>query len=71
MTKVEIAGYLASLNSLIEAQEKSGTNLRSQLLAQEYEKYWNLLKQIITKENDHETRQSHFFDRGRDQADRG
>lgn len=57
MNKTELAGYLINLHSLMEAQKGSNA-MSSTVLADEYEKHWNLLKAVITKENERETRQS-------------
>lgn len=55
-TKYEIASYLVSLHTLLEAQSKGAHSIPSTTLAAEYERNWSLLKDIITKENDDETR---------------
>lgn len=57
MTKSEIASYLVSLHTLLDAQTK-GIHPPSTSLAVEYEKHWALLKETIQKENEDETRQS-------------
>lgn len=56
MNKAEIASYLVSLHNLLEAQFKGPHAIPSTVLAEEYEKHWGLLKDIITKENERETR---------------
>jgi len=48
MTKQELAEYLANLDALMKAQEANGQP-RSDTLALEYAKHWNLLKQEIKK----------------------
>lgn len=60
MNKTEIASYLVSLHTLIDAQTKGQTSVASMILADEYEKHWGLLKEAITKEKDDETRQSEY-----------
>jgi hypothetical protein len=55
MYKAEIASYLVSLHTLLEAQSKGSHSIPSAVLAAEYDRYWGLLKQEI--END-ETRNS-------------
>jgi hypothetical protein len=65
MNKAEIASYLNSLHSLIEAQSKGAHSLASTTLSNEYDKYWALLKDEIAKENkSNETRTIEFTDRG-------
>lgn len=56
MNKADIASYLVSLHTLLEAQSKGVQCVPSALLATEYEKHWGLLKDTITKENEHDTR---------------
>lgn len=58
MTKSEIASYLVSLHTLLDAQTKGVHSVPSTSLAVEYEKHWALLKETIQKENEDETRQS-------------
>lgn len=58
MNKAEMASYLVSLHSLIEAQTKGSHSISSTTLAEEYEKHWDLLKETIQKENTNEARQS-------------
>lgn len=55
MNKSELAGYLINLHNLMDAQQATGLN-PSTLLADEYRKHWDLLKSIITKENEDEAR---------------
>lgn len=50
MTRAEIASYLVSLHSLMEAQSKGQRSIPSAHLADEYEKHWKLLKDEIAKE---------------------
>lgn len=54
MTKSELASYLVSLHTLLEAQSKGMTSVPSTTLAAEYEKHWALLKQAIEEEKDDE-----------------
>lgn len=56
MDKLELSSYLVNLHTLLEAQSKGVTSVPSQVLAQEYEKHWGLLKDTIAKENERETR---------------
>lgn len=55
MNKAEIASYLVSLHTLMEAQSKVGYSIPSQSLAVEYDKHWKMLKDAIAKEPDDET----------------
>lgn len=55
-TKYEIADYLVNLHTLIDAQRQNGNSTPSTTLADEYEKNWGELKDIITKENEDEAR---------------
>lgn len=50
MRKVDIAGYLVSLNALMEAQSKSVKATVSPILAAEYNLHWEMLKQKIMEE---------------------
>lgn len=68
MTKAEIASYLTSLLTLIEAQDTSGVHNRSAVLAAEYNKHWDMLKETIQKENDDEARRSDKLKVGIDKA---
>lgn len=63
MNKSEIASYLASLHTLMDAQFANPVADVSKTLAAEYEKHWGLLKEAIAKENADEARQS---ERGRE-----
>lgn len=54
MNRAEIASYLVSLHTLLEAQSKGAMPIPSTILAEEYERNWALLKETITKENRHE-----------------
>ena len=54
MSKTEIASYLVSLYTLLEAQSKGQTSVPSTVLAAEYEKHWGLLKEAIAKESEDE-----------------
>lgn len=56
MDKIEIASYLVDLHNLLQAQESTGGTAKSNTLLNEYNKYWVLLKETITKENENETR---------------
>lgn len=56
MTKAEIASYLVSLHTLMEAQSKGQRSIPSNFLAEEYEKHWKLLKDEMKKESTDETR---------------
>lgn len=56
MNKAEIASYLVSLHTLLEAQSKGVVSVPSTTLGDEYNKYWDQLKSIITKENEDEAR---------------
>lgn len=58
MRKDEIALYLVSLHTLLEAQSKAAGGVPNTVLADEYEKHWAMLKSTITQENDNEARQS-------------
>lgn len=57
MNKAEIASYLVSLHTLMEAQYHSPHAIPSAALAAEYNHYWDLLKQEITGETG--TKQEH------------
>lgn len=52
--KYEIAEYLVNLHTLLTAQDETGGLLKSQVLTEEYNRNWDLLK----KEIENETRQS-------------
>lgn len=52
MDKDEIASYLVSLHTLLEAQSKGVGAVPSTILADEYSKYWALLKSTIQEENE-------------------
>ncbi len=52
MTKAEIASYLVSLHTLLEAQSKGVQSVPSVKLADEYEKHWGLLKKAIEESAD-------------------
>lgn len=58
MTKDQIAGYLISIHTLLEAQERTGVTEKSKLLIDEYNLYWGRLKDIITKESQDASRKS-------------
>lgn len=55
-SKYELASYLTNLHTLLEAQSKGVVSVPSTVLAEEYERNWGLLKDIITKENENEAR---------------
>lgn len=50
MNKSELASYLVSLHTLIEAQMKSAHSIVSPTLGQEYERCWVQLKEAIQDE---------------------
>jgi hypothetical protein len=50
MNKAELASYLVSLHTLLEAQSKGSHAVPSATLAAEYEHHWGLLKQEIEKD---------------------
>jgi hypothetical protein len=55
MNKAELASYLVSLHTLLDAQSKSAHSLPSTTLAEEYDRTWGQLKDAIAKErNDDE-----------------
>lgn len=54
--KFSIASYLVSLHTLLEAQSKSVVSVPSTTLADEYKRNWDILKDMITKENADEAR---------------
>lgn len=54
MDKIALASYLVSLHTLLEAQSKGVTSVPSTVLATEYNKYWDLLKQAIEEEKSDE-----------------
>lgn len=51
MKKSEIASYLVSLNTLMEAQSKGVSALPSRVLAAEYQLYWEMLKSKIMEDH--------------------
>lgn len=55
MSKTEIAEYLVNLHTLLTAQEQTGSK-KSDVILDEYNKNWKLLKDEINKENSNETR---------------
>lgn len=67
-SKYEIAGYLVSLHTLLEAQSKGNLSVPSSVLAAEYEKHWRMLKDEISKENEDDSRQSQPLKRSSDQT---
>lgn len=70
MTKNEIASYLCSISTLLKDQDAAGVHGRSQTLAAEFEKHWDLLKSEIQKEQASETRKREFIEHGRDETRR-
>lgn len=50
MNKSELASYLVSLHTLMEAQSKAAGSIPSTTLAAEYERCWKQLKEKITDE---------------------
>ena len=54
MNKAELASYLVSLHTLLEAQSKGQTSVPSTMLAKEYERNWALLKNAIAKEQEND-----------------
>lgn len=56
--KYDIASYLVSLHTLLEAQSKGAHSIPSTVLAAEYDREWDKLKVIVTKEQEDETRTS-------------
>lgn len=54
MNKAEIASYLVSLHTLLEAQSMGQHSIPSSALSAEYDKHWGLLKDAIAKENENE-----------------
>lgn len=54
MNKAELAGYLANLHSLLEAQEKTGVKAKSKWILAEYEKTWQEFQDVVTKEDKNE-----------------
>lgn len=68
MNKQEIVSYLTGLLALMEAQDTSGVHNRSQVLGDEYNKHWNLLKAMITAEQADETRKRDIISHGSDQT---
>lgn len=57
MTKLEIAGYLVNLQSIMEGKEDAGL-ARGKTLAAEYEKHYSQLVETIRKEQEDETGKS-------------
>lgn len=64
MNKDELASYLVSLHTLLEAQSKGAHSIPSTVLADEYNRCWDQLKDIINKEQENETRKREFSSRG-------
>jgi hypothetical protein len=56
MNKADIASYLVSLHTLLEAQSKGQTSIPSRTLAEEYERQWGKLKRCIEEEQANERR---------------
>lgn len=55
-TKYDLAQYLVNLHTLLMAQEAAGGLIKNQMLLDEYNRNWVLLKATIAKENDYEAR---------------
>lgn len=51
-TKYDLAQYLVNLHTLLSAQEAGGGLIKSQVLLDEYNRNWTLLKDTIAKENE-------------------
>lgn len=56
MNKGELASYLVSLHTLLEAQSKGVHSIPSAVLAAEYNRSWDQLKELVNKEQENETR---------------
>lgn len=54
-TKYEIAEYLVNLHTLLDAQQRTVT-LPSTTIAEEYNRQWAVLKDLINQEQSNETR---------------
>lgn len=54
MNKAELASYLVSLHTLLDAQSKGAHSIPSATLAEEYERTWGQLKDAIAKEQNDE-----------------
>lgn len=68
MNKQETVSYLTGLLTLMEAQDTSGVHNRSQALGDEYNKHWDLLKDLIRKDNENEARKRDIISHGSDQT---
>lgn len=75
MTKVELASYLVSLHTLLEAQSKGQHSIPSTTLADEYNHCWDQLKEVIANETrnrqEHDERPEAGADKQGDLARRG
>lgn len=56
MNKAETASYLVSLHTLLEAQSKGVHSIPSAVLAAEYNRSWDQLKDLVRKEQEDEAR---------------
>lgn len=56
--KAQLAAYLASLATILDQMDKSGSVNRSASLGEEYHRVYDELKGIIDKENEDEARPS-------------
>ena len=68
MNKSEMASYLCSLSTLLKDQDAAGAHGRSQTLGAEFNKYWDLFKSEINKEQADETRRRNVIESGRHQT---
>ncbi len=67
--KYDIAQYLVNLHTLLQAQESAGGVIKSQTLAEEYHRNWDLLKQEITNETgSSDGERDHGHETGTDRA---
>lgn len=56
MTKLESAGYLYTLHSLMQAQSSGPNGTVSPWLAREYEREWDVFKELVRKDQENEAR---------------
>jgi hypothetical protein len=54
MNKADLASYLVSLHTLLDAQSKGAHAIPSTTLAEEYNRTWGQLKELIAKERNNE-----------------
>jgi hypothetical protein len=59
MNKAELANYLVSLHTLLDAQSKGAHSIPSATLAEEYERTWGQFKELIAKDRNDERRTDH------------